>query len=220
MDFFKLKHKLSFRHKQEQDFDNICGYNDVKDIVLRALQTDESFNLLLCGPPASSKTLFLLAIQKQDHSAVYFDGSNTTNKILDIMEQQRPHTILLDGLDKMSRPFQHQLLNFLESGRVKVDEVKRSYDFEIKNSKVFATANDLSCLSKPLQSRFRRLHLPPYTQEQFLAVATKVLPKLREETVHIIASQVWSTSKDVRDVISVGKLIRRSDTEEDVKQII
>jgi len=37
-------------------------------------------------------------------------------------------------------------------------------DFELPGLKVFATANDLTKLSKPLQSRFRRLHLPRYTK--------------------------------------------------------
>ena len=32
----------------------------------------------------------------------------------------------------------------MESGRVKVDQMKRHYDFEIKNAKVIATANDLN----------------------------------------------------------------------------
>ncbi len=220
MSFTKLKHLWQVKHKTRNDFDNIEGYQDIKNIIIRVLESEESYNLLLCGPPASCKTLFLLGIQKLDTNAVYFDGSNTTNKILDVLEQQRPKTILLDELDKVSRPFQNQLLNFLESGIVKVDQQRKSYDFVINGAKVFGTANDLSRLSKLLQSRFRKLFLPPYTQEQFLRVAEKVLPKLQEETVHIIAAQVWRTSKDIRDVINVGKLIRRSDTEQDVKQIL
>ena len=63
----------------------------------------------------------------------------------------------------------------MESGRVKVDQQKKQYDFEIKGAKVFATANDISRLSKPLQSRFRKLFLPRYTEEQFLDVSEKVL---------------------------------------------
>ncbi|MFZ0514959.1 MAG: hypothetical protein WAM14_25385 [Candidatus Nitrosopolaris sp.] len=120
----------------------------------------------------------------------------------------------------MNKSFQNQLLNFLESGRIKVDQQRRRYNFEIKDAKVFAAANDINRLSKPLQSRFRRLHLPPYTEERFLEVAVKVLPKLKETTACMVGTQVWGTSKDVRDVISIAKLIRRNDTEEDVKQII
>jgi MoxR-like ATPase len=103
----------------------------------------KSPNLLLCTPPTSAKTLFLLGIL-EFKNGVYFDGSNTTNRILDVLEEERPKIICIDELDKLSRRFQNQLLNFMESGRVKVDQMKKRYDFEIKGAKVFATSNDIS----------------------------------------------------------------------------
>src|SRR5215831_435593 len=148
------------------------------------------------------------------------DGSNTTNRILDVLQEERPRVICIDELDKMSRQFQNQLLNFLDSGRIKVDQQRKSYDFEIKDAKVFATCNEINRLSKPLQSRFRRLHLPPYAKEQFLDIAVKVCPKLREETSRIIGAEVWKTSKDVRDVVSLSKLIRESDDRDEIEAII
>src|SRR5215831_21199367 len=57
---------------------------------------------------------------------------------------------------------------------------------------VFATCNEINRLSKPLQSRFRRLHLPKYSREQFLQVAVKVCTKLSEETALIIAEETWA----------------------------
>src|SRR5215831_4192200 len=133
-DFMKFSH-LHLFHK-EVKFGNVEGYEDIKDLVSRVLSSDENYNLLLCGPLASAKTLFLLGIL-ECRKGVYFDGSNTTNRILDILEQERPRLICIDELDKMSRQFQNQLLNFLESGRIKVDRQRRSYDFEIKSAKVF-----------------------------------------------------------------------------------
>ena len=163
----------------------IVGYDDIKDVVRRVLDSYENYNLLLCGPPASAKTLFLLGIL-ECRKGVYFDGSNTTNRILDVLEEERPKVICIDELDKMSRQFQNQLLNFLESGRIKVDQQRKSYDFEIKDAKVFATCNEINRLSKPLQSRCRRLHLPPYTKEQFVDIGVKVCPKLKEKVSRII----------------------------------
>ena len=32
---------------------------------------------------------------------VYFDGSNTTSRILDVLEEERPMIICIDELDKM-----------------------------------------------------------------------------------------------------------------------
>ena len=119
-----------FRKKVE--FKNIQGYDDMKDIVRRALDAEDNYNLLFIGPPASAKTLFLLGILDIKKNGVYFDGSNTTNRILDVLEEQRPKIICIDELDKMPRTFQNQLLNFIESGRIKVDQMRRQYDFEIK----------------------------------------------------------------------------------------
>jgi hypothetical protein len=77
--------------------------------------------MLLIGAPASSETLFLMGILDIRKDAVYFDGSNTTNRILDVLKEKRPKIILLNEIDKMSRQFQNQLLGFMRSGRVDVE---------------------------------------------------------------------------------------------------
>jgi MoxR-like ATPase len=203
--------------RKEVEFENIEGYHDLKDIVTRALDAEDNYNLLFIGPPASAKTLFLLGIM-ESRKGVYFDGSNTTNRILDVLEEKRPNIICIDELDKMPRQFQDKLLNFMESGHIKVDQMRKRYDFKIKGAKVFAACNEISRLSKPLQSRFRRLHLPQYTEEQFLEVSTKVLPKLK--IAHVIAKAVWEQRGDIRDVISIGRLVRKNDGPEEVEQIL
>ena len=73
----------------------------------------------------------------------------------------------------------------MESGHIKVDQMRKQYDFKIK---VFAACNEITRLSRPLQSRFRRLHLSRYTEEQFLEVSAKVLLKLKiaHATAHYI----------------------------------
>jgi MoxR-like ATPase len=203
--------------RKEVEFENIQGYDDLKDIVRRALDAEDNYNLLFIGSPACAKTLFLLGIIEYK-KGVYFDGSNTTNRILDVLDEKRPKIICIDELDKMPKQFQDKLLNFMESGHIKVDQMRRKYDFRIKGAKVFAACNEASRLSKPLQSRFRRLHLPSYTEEQFLKVSVKVLPKLK--IAHVIAKAVWDQRGDIRDVISIGKLVRKNDGPEEVEQII
>jgi hypothetical protein len=79
----------------------------------------------------------------------------------------------------MPKQFQDKLLNFMERWHIKVDQMRKQYDFKIKGAKVFAACNEITRLSRPLQSRFRRLYLPSYTEEQFLEVSIKVLPKLK-----------------------------------------
>ena len=78
--------------RNEIEFNNIQGYDDIKDILRRALDAEENYNLLFIGPPASAKTLFLLGIL-ESKKGVYFDGSNTTNRILDVLEEKSPKII-------------------------------------------------------------------------------------------------------------------------------
>jgi Holliday junction resolvasome RuvABC ATP-dependent DNA helicase subunit len=114
-----------------------------------------------------------------DHNPTIIFYRNTTTRILDVLNEKRPTIICIDELDKMPKQFQEKLLNFMESGHIKVDQMRKRYDFEIKGAKVFGACNEITRLSRPLQSRFRRLHLPPYTEDQFLEVSVKVLPNLK-----------------------------------------
>jgi DNA polymerase III delta prime subunit len=207
-------------NKTRSAFDKIQGYDDLKQIVSRALNAEDNYNLLFIGPPASSKTLFLQGILEIRKDAVYFDGSNTTNRILDVLEEERPKIILLDELDKMGKSWQNQLLNFMESGRVDVEQQRKQYHFEIKGAKIFATCNEINRLSKPLQSRFRKLFLPRYTEEQFLDVSEKVLPKTSPSIARYIGASVWRNEGDIRDCISIGKLLRKNDGSEEIAEII
>jgi hypothetical protein len=192
---------------KQKKFENICGFDGVKDIIRRVLDCEANFNLLLIGQPSSAKTLFLLGIIEA-RKGVYFD---VYNQSVDMLDKQTAKIICIDDLDKMSTDFQNHLLNFLENGHIK----DRSFHFEIQNCKVFATCTDISGLSKSMQSRFRRLHLAAYTEEQFLDVAVRVLPKLQETTARKIGEQVWNQgNKDVRDIIKIGKLLRNIEREQ------
>ena len=91
--------------------------------------------------------------------------------------------------------------------------VRKQYDFKIKGTKVFAACNDITRLSRP----FRRLHLPKYTEEQFIEISVKVLPKLK--IAYIIGKSVWDQRGDIRDVISIGKLVPKNDGPKEVEQI-
>jgi replication-associated recombination protein RarA len=194
---------------KQKKFENICGFDGVKDIIRRVLDCEENFNLLLIGQPSSAKTLFLLGIIEA-RKGVYFD---VYNQSVDMLDKQTPKIICIDDLDKMSTDFQNHLLNFLENGHIK----DRSFHFEIQNCKVFATCTDISGLSKSMQSRFRRLHLAAYTEEQFLEVAVRMLPKLKETTARMIGDQVWNQgNKDIRNLINIGKLLRNVDGEEQI----
>jgi len=68
-----------------------------------------------------------------------------------------------------------------------------------------------------LPSRTTDHDSPPYTEEQFLEVSAKVLPKLK--IAQAIGKAVWDQGGDIRDV-AVGMLVRRNDGPEEVDRIL
>lgn len=87
-------------------------------------------------------------------------------------------------------------------------------------NEVFATANDINILSKPLQSRFRKIFLPKYSEQDFLNVVEKVLPKLSPGIARYIGSKVYENNGDIRDVISTGRLIQKNDGPKEITNIL
>jgi len=129
---------------------------------------------------------------------------------------EKPKIICIVELDKMFRQYQNQCLNFLESGRIKVDQMRRQYDF---SGAKFSLQPTILAGYQPLQSRFRRFFLPRYTEEQFLDVSEKVLPKISPSIVRYIAANVWKNGGDIRDCILIGKLVRKNDGPEEIAEI-
>ena len=95
----------------------------------------------------------------------------------------------------------------MESGHVKVDMQKRQYEFEIKGAKVFSSANEIKRISAPLQSRFSKLFLHKYTEEEFLNVSEKVLTRLSPSIARYIGARVYENNGYIRDAISIGRLV-------------
>ncbi len=87
----------------------------------------------------------------------------------------------------------------------------------LKYAKVFADVTKLTGYPN-LSSHALDAYLPPYTQEQFLEISAKVLPKLK--IAHVIGKTVWHQGGDFRDAISIGKLIRKNDGPEDVERML
>ena len=88
-----LDNLLHHKHDYQASF---SSYDEVKNIINRVLSSEENFNLLLVGPPASSKMQFLMGIIKARNSkTVYFDATNTTNRVLQVLEEEKPEIVLI-----------------------------------------------------------------------------------------------------------------------------
>jgi Holliday junction DNA helicase RuvB len=190
-----------------------------KHQVRSAIFNDKRHGILFVGPPACAKTLFLEAVIEEAGEGLYFDGSNTTNKILDVLNEERPDIICIDELEKMPKNFQEKILNLCESGRVDVDQAKTQYHFKLENLKIFAAANDKTRLSKPLHSRFLVLQLPKPTEQQFIGIAEKLTPHLGK-TAGFIAKCVYAQGGDIREYRQISQFVEMGWSEQDVLELM
>lgn len=160
-------------YKQKPNpFGDIVGHDDLKELLTKCLTIKDSCNLLLSGPPASFKTIFLLSIQKEVSHSCFMDAANASGPgLVDyLFEHPNTHVICIDELDKLKRSDQTALLNLLENGILSSTKVRKTRSIIMKNVKVFATSNDIDRLIGPLRSRFLELELPEYTWDNFLHV--------------------------------------------------
>jgi Holliday junction resolvasome RuvABC ATP-dependent DNA helicase subunit len=215
--------KLSVRQRSLNTFSNIEGLDDIKEMMLRALESPERAHTLLIGPPACAKSFFMLEIEKGMQFEVYFtEGAATTKAGLQKFIAENPHKeiIIIDEIDKM--PIQHQegLLTMMERGEFTTTKVRNTQTINT-NMVIFATSNSTERLSKPLLSRFTVFEIPEYTYEEFEDISTRIIKKLPQNTIIQIASSVWKAgSKDIRDVLKIAKLCSPTDTEEDIHRLI
>jgi replication-associated recombination protein RarA len=205
---------------EEEFFDEIVGYNDIKKIMLKCLikSDTEPIHVILDGPPASAKSLFLLQMNSRLENSYYADCTNTTGPgIVKYLIEHDVNYLFLDEVEKMNRDEQNVLLNVMETGILTSTKVKQTRTKKM-NLSIYATTNDIDAISKPFRSRFLEFSLPEYTEEEFKEIAIKLL-NMRyghdEELALKVADTVWNKieSKDVRDMLQIGKL---SDTVEEV----
>ncbi|MGA9297554.1 MAG: AAA family ATPase [Nitrososphaeraceae archaeon] len=214
----KLKPTYNSYKQKQIPFDDILGYDDLKELLTKCLTIKDSCNVLLSGPPASSKTVFLLSVQKEVSNACFVDGANASGPgLIDyLFEHPDTHVICIDELDKLKKGDQTTLLNLLETGTLSSTKVRKTRSIRMEGVKVIATSNDVDRLIGPLRSRFLELELPEYTWDNFLQVTQKLLQNrhgLDETTSGKIAQVVWSQLKtrDIRDVLAIAKLTKSSE---------
>ena len=220
---YEVPEPLSVRERALKVFSTIEALDDIKEMMLRALESTERAHTLLMGPPASAKSLFMLQIEKYMSSKVYFaEGASTTKAGIQrfISENQHKEIIIIDEIDKMPIKDQEGLLTMMERGEFVSTKVRNTKTVKA-NMVIFATSNSIERLSKPLLSRFTVLEIPEYTYPEFEAISVRIIKKSPQNTVIQIASSVWRTgSKDIRDVLKIAKLCNPADVEEDITRLI
>jgi replication-associated recombination protein RarA len=192
-------------------FNNIYGCHDVKRLFRMALESNHNSSILLIGPPASAKTLFLQSLMKLKGSH-FIDCSNASKSgVIDYVFVNKPKYLLLDELDKLSRKDQTFLLNLMETGIVSETKFGKTRKIEMKTS-VIATSNNVEKIIEPLQSRFFVIKLRAYTYEQFNYIAIRLLTMNRynidEKIAQATVEAVWRTSRNIRDAIKIANMAK------------
>jgi replication-associated recombination protein RarA len=208
---------------EEKFFSNVIGCTDIKKLLFKCVISKEPVNILLTGPPSSSKTIFLLEMLKGLDDAYFMDGAGASAAgMTDHLFNSNTKYLLIDEIDKMKKIDQAALLNVMESGIL--CETKLNSKIRQKRIKlwIFATSNDVNRLSQPLRSRFMELHLREYLYEDFVEIVRRVLKtkyQMNENVSEKIASAVWNQlkSRDIRDAINIAKLTGSVD---DVKWLV
>ncbi len=194
-------------------FEDIIGHDELKELLKAALQAERPVHVLLAGPPALAKTLFLWDIERAyGEKAIWLVGSATSKAGLwDLVAERGPQVLLIDEVDKMSASDTAALLSIMEGGRLVRAKHGRNLSME-QPVRVFAACNRLQALSQELKSRFAVRILTPYSRSDFLAVVKGVLVR-REGTAQELAEQIAQRldgiSQDVRDAVRVARLARQ-----------
>jgi len=194
----------------ENIFSDIIGHDDVKELLRACLLAEKPVHVLLAGPPALAKSLFLWDIERAaGERAIWLVGSATSKAGLwDIVSEREPQILLIDELDKMNAADTAALLSMMEGGRLV--RAKRGRELNLHNQlTVVAASNRLNMLSPELKSRFAIRMLSAYSREDFLTVVRGVLvsrENLSPEMAGKIAQQLDGRTHDVRDAIRVARL--------------
>lgn len=200
-------------------FENIVGYSDIKKLFNMSLSSDKPVHILLVGPPASAKTLFMLECMKLERSYFTLGSQSTKSGMIEYLFEKRPRYLLVDEIEHMPMKDQTALLSLMETGIVSETKYQKTRNTQLK-SWVFATSNGTDRMLTPLLSRFVVLHFKQYSLGSFQEVCTHILSQdgVSPEVSAAIAEAVWTKlkSKDIRDCIKIGRLAK---TREDVEWI-
>lgn len=188
-------------------FDAIVGYERVKELFWDAIRSENPCHILLVGPPASAKSMFLLELDRLPNSHFCLGGQTSKVGIADEMFDHSPKYLIIDELDDMPRHEQSVLKSLMWDGVVarRKHQIRQRGTFK---TWVFGGCNKLERLSDAVRSRFVKVRFQPYTEEQFREVVVSVLTKrenVDEGLAGYIAEEVGKYTRDPREAISLAR---------------
>jgi len=185
---------------------------------------DHPVHVLLAGPPALAKTLFLWDIERvAGEKAIWLMGSATSKGGLwDKIAERQSQIILIDELHTMNAVDTAGLLSIMEGGRLVRTKVGRELEFTIP-VRVIAACNRVYGLSPELLSRFAVCKIQPYDRSDYLTVVKGVLVRregVSADMAEEIARRLDGLSQDVRDSVRVARLAPQLGIEKSIKLLL
>ena len=200
-------------------FDFILGHDDVKSIIHRSIASERPVHILLVGPPATAKTMFLGELGRLPFSRFALGGSTRKGGLEDYLLEFRPRYLIIDEIDKMDMRDMSVLLSLMQSGIV-ARLKKRMREMVEMTTWVFGGANRDEHIWPELKSRFFTLKLREYSQADFIQIARAVMitrEKVEMGVANHIATALAQHTRDVREAIHFGRLCK---TVDEVNQLL
>ena len=189
-------------------FDVIVGHDRIKRVFRLSLSSPRPVHILLVGPAATAKSLFLSELARLPGARFALGGTSSKAGIAEYLIVERPRYLILDEIDKMDMRELSVLLSLMESGTVSRLKKHMTEDEKL-TCWVFAGANTTARLPAELRSRFLVLRLNEYTDEEFREVSRAVLSAREGKSGALsdyIIEKVLAHSRDVRDCVKLARL--------------
>ncbi len=214
----------------EQFFFPIYGLRDIKEYLYRVLIDSKQTNVLLSGSSSSSKDMFLTKIHDQCNDVLWYDPAlgKSPDLVDQIYKNKNAKVIIIDNINKLRKSDWNILPHLLENGIIEKTIKTDKTQIKLDKIKIFAALNedhyrlDTNERLSNIRALFVDCHISEYTDEEFIEfVKFYCRDKLPDEKSETMARELIKyNSKVIKEVISFSKILRETDTKEDIVRII
>jgi len=208
----------------KEAMDLVVGFDDVKEAIARAIESQRRIHFLLEGPPACAKSILLEGVRSAVSGAYIVFGSRTSAAGLsDVLFERQPQILLMDEADKMRSECFSVLLGLMESGEILETKSQKTRGIKLETM-VIGACNSSKKFPPEFLSRFAlHVNFPRYTREEFIEVCRGFLTRA-EDCPPAVAETIGTLVHDyglgdVRKARGVWQLMT-DPTEEEMHRVI
>lgn len=216
------------------DLSNIVGFEDVKDLLRKSVNTPNPVHILLNSPPSVSKTYLITSmfneLEEQGAKCLFIDGSSASpSGIAELLQNTEDvQFCAIDELDSFgSRKIDQKfLLLMLQNGFLRTTKSKKIIKIDLSKTKFYFSSNEVNRLIDPLLSRLVIINLPNYSETEFYNVGLKVLENkynINNDMGYYLVDQIYTLFKPnsyIRDVEKVAKLLGNNISYPNIDKVI